>query len=696
MTENFKLSHIPLGVAYYPEHDPEQEWDTDARLMQDMGIDFVRVGEFAWSRMQKPDGTLTLDWIERLLETLHKRGIRTMLCTPTATPPVWLCDRYPDLPLVTPDGRRGEFGGRRHYSPFHEGYLSDCGNIAAALAHRFGRHEAVLGWQIDNEVGSYSTIDCSEPARKAFHKYLADNFASPAELNRRWGLIFWNQEVERFDQVPTAHHMMCTRSPQHIIAYNRFCRLGWARFILNQARAMRPHLSGSQFLMATCEEAVSIELHAIEKATGEKLLDFNSVNNYPELLPDNGQNAMRLDRHRGINKPNVFLNPELQTGSGYTTTGGINPAPRRLWAFESLARGARLVSWFHWRRFRTGCEWRLTSILERDRKPRLLYRSMQELVKEIRTVSGLLMQSTVKADVQVLYALDSVLARDRSSEPIFWMQIQLPDAPHERHTMWEKEVRRAVYLPLSQLGCTVDFVMHDQPWDVARPLIIPDLDLCDDAIVDRLTEHCRQGGTLICFPGVGERDLDGGHIDAPSPGRLGQLFGVGLSEYYPVQEWGGPTFDPATHKMTQAEGTTDRKTQADIRIGNQTVTVDVRHGEVLEPTDAQTIGTYIGGPFDGQPAVTRRALGKGQAIYLGAVPADSQQALSLYRAILPNMPDSVIGYRVVKLQSEQGAYQVLINDSTSACPLAGPVSDIITGQTFTELPAFGVALVKVG
>src|SRR5208283_1068859 len=115
---------------------------------------------------------LTLDWIERCVDLFAKYGIQTILCTPTAAPPVWLAERYPDLACIAPDGRKGLFGGRRHYSVFHEGYRENCRGIAAALAERFCRHPAVIGWQIDNEAGSYSTVDCSPCALAAFHRWI--------------------------------------------------------------------------------------------------------------------------------------------------------------------------------------------------------------------------------------------------------------------------------------------------------------------------------------------------------------------------------------------------------------------------------------------------------------------------------------------------------------------------------------------
>jgi beta-galactosidase len=44
---------ILLGTAWYPEQWPESGWDRDLTLMQQAEIHMVRVGEFAWSRMEQ-------------------------------------------------------------------------------------------------------------------------------------------------------------------------------------------------------------------------------------------------------------------------------------------------------------------------------------------------------------------------------------------------------------------------------------------------------------------------------------------------------------------------------------------------------------------------------------------------------------------------------------------------------------------
>ena len=691
------VTRIRLGVAWYPEHDPESQWIDDIRLMRDMGVDLVRIGEFCWSRMQLPDGTLTLDWLAKVIGLLDEHGIKTLLCTPTATPPVWVMERFPDLPIVLPDGRRGEFGGRRHYSPFHEGYRGLCANIAEALGVRFGHHPGVVGWQIDNEAGSYSPIDCSEPARLAFHRWVTDRYGSAEEVNRLWGLIFWNQEIERIDQLPSPREMMTTRNPQYLLAYNRFCMEGWASFIQMQAERIRGHAGDEQFIMNSCEEPIS-KLTLEQRNAGRGAIDFGACNTYPELLPEPHQNAMRLDRQRAMNQPRPFFSPEMQIGSGYSTTGGQVDGPRRLWAFESLARGSRLIAWFQWRRFRTGCEWRLTSVVERDRKPRSVYRGLKSTIADIRRVESTLLDATVDADVQVLLSYDNAMARDRSSEGVFWMEIQKPDGWHERFPLWEKETRRAAYAPLTDLGLTIDFITESQAFDATKPLIVTDLDMCSDELLAKLKAYCTAGGRLICFPGVGERDMDGAQIDSPPPGKLAPLFGVSLGDYYPLEAGRGSTFDPATHRMTAIEGAPERTTTADVTFhtGGR-FTADVRHGERLAIDDVagvKPLAIFGAGPAAGEVAITSRAVGDGQAIYLGAPPADEEAGMTLWRSLLAGLPFEPAPYRQVKVKSRGESLVFLFNDSPGACPLRQSIDDLITGQRVGELQPYAAVLVR--
>ncbi len=41
-----------LGTCYYPEHWPRAIWEEDARRMAETGLTWVRIGEFAWARLE--------------------------------------------------------------------------------------------------------------------------------------------------------------------------------------------------------------------------------------------------------------------------------------------------------------------------------------------------------------------------------------------------------------------------------------------------------------------------------------------------------------------------------------------------------------------------------------------------------------------------------------------------------------------
>src|SRR5882672_11232466 len=87
---------IMLGTAWYPEQWPESRWDDDLSLMQQAGIHMVRVGEFAWSRMEPSEGHYDLDWLDRAITAAAKHHIVSVVGTPTATPPAWLTLKHPE------------------------------------------------------------------------------------------------------------------------------------------------------------------------------------------------------------------------------------------------------------------------------------------------------------------------------------------------------------------------------------------------------------------------------------------------------------------------------------------------------------------------------------------------------------------------------------------------------------------------
>jgi beta-galactosidase len=142
-----------LGVCYYPEHWPETRWSKDVAMMADLGIRFVRIGEFAWSRLEPARGRFDWGWLDRALETLGLAGLQVVLGTPTAAPPKWLVDQRPDILAWGSDGQPRRFGSRRHYCFTSPAWRQETARICLQLARRYGDHPSVVGWQLDNEYG---------------------------------------------------------------------------------------------------------------------------------------------------------------------------------------------------------------------------------------------------------------------------------------------------------------------------------------------------------------------------------------------------------------------------------------------------------------------------------------------------------------------------------------------------------------
>jgi len=186
---------MQLGACYYPEHWPEAIWAEDAHRMVAAGLSHVRLGEFAWSRIEPQPGEFDWAWLDRAVTTLAEAGLSIILCTPTATPPKWLIDRMPDMVALDADGHPRRFGSRRHYCFSHVGYRAEATRIAQAVSERYGHNHSVVAWQIDNEYGCHdTTLSFSVAARDEFRIWLADRYGDIGALNRAWGNVFWSME----------------------------------------------------------------------------------------------------------------------------------------------------------------------------------------------------------------------------------------------------------------------------------------------------------------------------------------------------------------------------------------------------------------------------------------------------------------------------------------------------------------------
>ncbi len=350
-----------LGVCYYPEHWPETQWADDAARMAELGLTWVRIGEFAWQRIEPVPGSFDWGWLDRAVDTLVSAGLSVVMGTPTATPPVWMVEKHPDMLAVDSEGRVRKFGSRRHYCFSHTGYLEECKRIVRHMAERYG--DKVAAWQTDNEYGCHdTTLSYSEAARQAFQSWCQARYGQIGALNAAWGNVFWSMDYARFDQIDLPYLTVTEANPAHVLAFRRFSSEQVVRFNRAQAEIIKEHSDApiAHNYMGRVTDFDHFDVGAD--------LDIASWDSYPlgfledRLGADDAHKksfmrqgdpdfqAFHHDLYRSVGKGRWWI---MEQQPGPVNWAPYNPAPLkgmvRLWTWEAFAHGAEAVCYFRWR-----------------------------------------------------------------------------------------------------------------------------------------------------------------------------------------------------------------------------------------------------------------------------------------------------------------------------------------------------------
>ena len=395
-----------LGVCYYPEHWPEQQWGEDAARMAEIGLTWVRIGEFAWGRMEPEPGRLDWGWLDRAIAVLGAAGLKVVLGTPTATPPRWMADKHPGMFARDSMGHVRGFGSRRHYCFSHRGYRAECARIVTLLAERYGPNPHVAAWQTDNEYGCHdTTISYSDAARDAFRDWLAQRYQSPQALNRAWGNVFWSMDYAGFDQIALPNLTVTEPNPAHAMDFRRFASDEVVSFNRVQTEIIRRHSSAP-----IAHNYMGWVTSFDHFATGADL-DIASWDAYPlgflsDRIPADPAHKRRFAR-QGDPDFQAFHH-DLYRAVGARRNGGTaasgrwwimeqqpgpvnwapyNPDPlpgmARLWAWEAFAHGAEAVCYFRWRQAPFAQEQMHAGLLRPDSAPAPAYDQAAVVAQEL-------------------------------------------------------------------------------------------------------------------------------------------------------------------------------------------------------------------------------------------------------------------------------------------------------------------------
>ena len=412
-----------LGVCYYPEHWPEEIWEEDAARMREAGIEWVRIGEFAWSRLEPAYGDLQFDWLDRAVEILSQAGLKIVLGTPTATPPRWMLDRHPDMLALDEQGRERGFGSRRHYCFSHQGYREECRRIVTLLAERYGQHPAILAWQTDNEYGCHdTTISYSDAARQGFRQWLAEKYTDIDTLNQAWGNIFWSMDYTGFDEIGLPNLTVTEANPSHRLDFARYSSDQVVTFNKLQVDILRAHIPDDRALIHNYMGRI-VEFDHFK--VGQDL-DVASWDSYPlgflEDRSDEGEDwkrsfarqgdpdfpAFHHDLYRAVGRGRWWV---MEQQPGPVNWAPYNPAPLdgmvRLWSLEAFAHGAEVVSYFRWRQAPFAQEQMHAGLLAPDSAPAQGMIEAQQVAEDLKSLGEI---SIGQDDVALIFDYEAALA----------------------------------------------------------------------------------------------------------------------------------------------------------------------------------------------------------------------------------------------------------------------------------------------
>lgn len=538
-----------LGVCYYPEHWPEDLWQADAADMKALGLDYVRIGEFAWSRVEPLRGQFDFAWLDRGIEVLADAGLAIVFGIPTATPPKWLIDEFPEILPVDPEtGRVRGFGSRRHYDFSSETYRTEALRITGVLAKRYGGHDAIVGWQTDNELCCHDTaLSASQSARAGFRLWCEKRYGSAKELNEAWGNVFWSMEYGSFDEIELPVGAVTETNPAHRLAYRRYASDTVVAFHDAMVATIRAHAPGRWITHNFIpKEDLAVDTFAL----GEPL-DFASYDNYPLgradiVFADAPAEVMRrymrtghpdfgpyyLDATRSFSKGDFWV---MEQQPGPVNWAPHNPRPLpgmvRFWSLEAFAHGAACVSYFRWRQAPFAQEQMHGALRRPDNSKATAWDEVAQ----------------VRGEIDALH----VISHKKQISPVALVT--------DVQALWVTEIQRqgrgydfarlefAYYSALRRLGIDVDFISAKASLDGYKLIVVPCLPIVDDEFVARCEA---EGGHIIFGPRSGSKTGEFSIPQTLPPGALQRLIPIRILSVETLRpdcaedlHWNGRAYD---------------------------------------------------------------------------------------------------------------------------------------------------------
>ena len=604
------MKEMTMGTCYYPEHWSRELWQDDLQRNEG-GRDYRDpCSRFAWNKVEPEEGVFVFDFWDEFMKLCKLEEMAVIFGTPTATPPAWLTEKYPVL-NCRQDGVPYRHGARRHYNYNSPKYRELSARIVEKLAQHYGKHPAIVGWQIDNELNCEVDEFYSEADSVAFRNFVKEKYKTLDNLNEAWGTVFWNQTYTDWEQIYVPRPVLNNGCNPHLrLDYYRFISESTISFCKMQAEIISKYKKDGDYI-TTNGMFWNLDNHKM----AEECLDVYTYDSYPSFafgLNRDPKTAKDLnDRHRSKNLTEVrsicphFGIMEQQSGAGGWTTRMEGPAPRSgqltLWAMQSVAHGADYIS-FSVENLYFSTEMYWHGILDYDNRDNRKLAEVKDFYNKLKCLDEVC-GADYTAAFGVLKDYDNMWDTN-------------VDAWHRRV---EAQSSEEIFIASEIYHTPYNTLYLNEDTDIKELQKYPVLIYAHPVIMTGkraalLKEYVANGGILIIGCRSGYKQENGKCVMLPQPGLLQKITGSDVRDF---------TFtSPAEPSVT-------------ANWDGQTIDMPI-FNDIMEPVEeGETLAFYDNSYYAGKPAVIRKNTGKGYAIHFGSTfSRESMKVLLEYTGIL--------------------------------------------------------------
>lgn len=649
---------MQIGVYYYPEQWPREQWERDLKNIKKLGFEFTHFAEFAWTYMEPEEGKYDFKWLDDALAIAEKQGLKVILCTPTPTPPAWMGEKYPEIYLVDANGRRREHGNRANVSITNEKYREFTDQIVTELGKRYGKNKNIMGWQIDNEP--LGTADFSPSARKAFQTWLKAKYGTIEKLNTEWVGNFWSTRYNNFDQIvlPNAEiYVEDKLSPHAVLDFKRFTSDAQGEYLNRQAEILRKYVNPKQWITTNFTNVI----YDADPRSADKM-DFVTYTMYPVSGRNSlgGQN-FRMGHPNKISEANDYyrsitgITGVMELQPGQVNWAGINPqllpGTVHMWISQAFGGGCSFTCTYRYRHPLGSSEMYHDGIVGTDGVT--LSEGGKEFVQSIEDMKLLRKEYNPKA------VIPENLSKRKTG--FLWSHENLWDLENQKQTeFWSTWRHRTTYTSaVKSTGAPMDFITEEDDFSAYPFIVAPAYQLIDQKLVEKWTKYVENGGNLILSCRTGQKDRNGHFFEAKWNAPIVPLIGADV-EFFDM------LVEDVNGTITAGTNTYKWNTWADV----------------LNPKQGtEVLATYADQFYKGKAAAVTRKLGKGTITYIGAESKDGNLERQVVRTIYERAKVAIEDLpKGVFIEWRDGFY-VGVNYTNEAINLPIPKgSKILVGQ----------------